>query len=371
MSAIRELRVLWLTLALLVVADFVVEATARTRSKRSSIQPMVDQGTTPARADVLLLGSSRMRPLLADEVSAAAGGATTINLAFNGGGFEGQWSMVERHLTPAVLEASGTRLIVLGSSVVDLNDGYSNAGLAAATWTPADFVAHWFSAGTDAQTRAWLYAHPPCNWSALLRARRKSRIRGVVSSFARRVQATLLGTGRPTPKPKPTTPVDEVVEGVVNNATALKSKHASRLADVPPPTGSPYLAGFRVGGKHVAALREMARYLKAHDVRLAVVHTPVSDWYRNVYRNGELDRYVEALLAAAQAEDFALYLLPPGAHGLEDDDYFRAERAFDGHHLVRRTGRVAFSRSLARQVVTPLLAKPAVTFSDSRIEPLR
>ncbi len=369
LGAIKDLRVLWLAVLLLLGID--IGASHLVAEPKSSTNALVDLGPSGARADVVLLGSSRVRPISAERLSAAANGVSVANLAFNGSGLADYWLMVERHLTPEVLTASGTRLVVLGTSVADLNDRFRNPGVAATTWSFAELLVHWARNGTDYRTTAWLHSNPPCRWSGLLRFRRRGKFRALIRSQGRKFQRWLLQSP-PAAAPPPKSS-DRVVESVLDNATSIEVKGARSFSDIPPPTSGIRLQDYEVGGVHTEALTNMARYFHENGVTLALVHIPVSTWYQNSYGQRELDAYQRILVATARKANLPLFVLRGKSHGLVDDDYFREDGPIDGHHLVQERGRIALAESIGHVVVRPLLVAPSQArgFSAGRVEALR
>lgn len=359
------LRVLWVAAALLIILDVALRPYVFV-DKPDSLSALRAQAAAPAPAPVVLLGSSRFRRVDPADVAAAAPGVRLVNLAFNGGTLVADAALARRYLTPAVLRAGGTRLVVVGTGVLDLNDGYRNAILVPETWGYGDFFAHILERGTDSETRLFLFEQPPVRWSSLLQGYRTNKLRGQIRGFALRL------TGR-MQRARPPADDDEAGGDVLENTQAQEAKGAVSLAEIPQPMTSPYLRDFHVGGRQIAALRDLAGYLREQGVALALVDGPVSDWYAGVYRHGEWAAYREALIAEARALDLPVFFAPKSAYGLVDADYFQPDGRFDGHHIVRREGRAAFARGLATRVFAPLLAEiergARPGFAASRIEP--
>lgn len=354
-AVLWDLRVLWLTVALLLVAEVALRPLVQRGGDRgSSLDALLAHGREPRPAAAVLLGSSRFRRLPAEIVSEAAGGAPVANLAFNAGTWDAEWLLARTWLTPDVLARGGTRIVLLGSGVMDANDGYRNPVIAATLWGPLDFLGHVLANGTDGETRSFLLSRPPARWSGLLTATRRGQLRGVVRGAALRLTAWLGLTPAQAAKSEPR--ADDEADGTTDGAAAAG---ASSLAQVPPPNSSIYLRDFALGGRQTAALRALIRYLRAQGVTPVILHAPVSDWYGAVYTRGEDRAYRALVLQVAREEDVPAVLLDKAAYGLVDDDYFERDGRFDGHHILSERGRAAFARGIGERVVGPLLREIA------------
>lgn len=364
-----ELRVLWLAVLLLLGADLALRPYVFVK-KRASTDALVEFAQQPSDAPVILVGSSRFRIVQAEAVQAASGVPLT-NLSFNGGTAAAELAMIQGYLTPEVLRQAGTKVLLLGTAPMDMNDSYRNAAVVPLTWNTGTLLGHVLDHGTDNETRSFLFIKPPAAWSSLLQGYLSSKIRGAVRDLALRL------TGRLS-APKPSKAPDDGKsakssedDDVLQNRSAVKAKGAKSIENVPPPVSSIYLRNFAVGGRQTEALRSLAGYLRANGVTPVLVHSPVSDWYAEVYLQGEQRAYVTQLKALGAELDVPVFLLPRGAYGLEDADYFRPTR-FDGHHIISETGRVKFSSGLGAQIIKPVLAALAARgkagFELSRFE---
>lgn len=372
MRALSELRVLWWTLVLLGVAEVWLHPHVF-RPHASSLAALEGwSAETPdaAPADVLLIGSSRFRPLDAQTIGQATGlGLRVVNGSFNGGTWEATARLLDRYAPDERLER-GPRLVLIGSGVMDVNDGFQNALVSAQLWTPRDLFAHVWESGTDAHTRAYLFSVPPASTSALATAYQKKLLRAEIRDVALGLMARRgadatgeAGLG------------DEAVErDVLDNAEAQKAaRGVQRLADIPPPVGGPYVRNFHVGGRQTEALRGLVARLRAAGVVPVLVDAPLSDWYRSGMIHGEEAAYLDLLRREGAALDVPVFVLPREAWGLAEADYFVVEGRFDGHHIASAEGRRRFAEGLGRLVVAPLWArlKAGATpgFADSRVEP--
>ena len=212
--------------------------------------------------------------------------------------------------------------------------------------------------GPSADTRAFLYANPPLAWSGLVAVTRNGEARRLIRDFGLRMAGALGRTARPAAPPSaPSSAPPDVVEEVLDNATAQKAPSgALNLADVPPPPLPSSLHDFRTGGKQREALVAMIEHFRAAGVGVALVHSPVSDWFTGALRNGEQTRAVALLREVGQSLDVPVFVRDRAGYGLAEDDYFRRDGGFDGHHLVGRSGRERFSRALGERIAAPLLA---------------
>jgi hypothetical protein len=369
-----RLRVLWLALGLLLALDVTCGLIVGPRTRKTSLDALLNFSAAPRPAAVLLVGNSRFRPVIADLIAEGAG-APAVNLAFNGGGFDASSEASRRFLTAGTLRAAGTRLALIGTGEVDVNDSLGNPILAVAFWDLGDFFRHLLVDGPTVDTRAFLYAHPPLAWSGLVAVTRNGEARRLIRDFGLRVAGVL---GRPTRAAPASTPPatsgQDVVDEVLDNATAQKAPSgAANLADVPPPPLPSSLHDFRTGGKQRDALVAMIEHFRAAGVAVALVHAPVSDWFSGALRNGEQARYVALLREVGQSLDVPVFVGDRAGYGLAEDDYFRRDGGFDGHHLVGRGGRERFSRALGARIAGPLLAALSagepVGFARSELPP--
>lgn len=349
-----RLRVLWLALGILLALDVACGLIVGPRARKTSLDALLNFSAAPRPASVLLLGNSRFRPVMADLIAEGAG-TTAVNLAFNGGGFDASSEAARRFLGAETLRAAGTRLVLIGTGEVDVNDALGNPILAVAFWGVGDFFTHLLLEGPSVDTRAYLYAHPPLAWSGLVAVTRNGEARRLIRDFGLRVAGAL---GRPTRAPAtPSAPAPDVVEEVLDNATSQKAPTgAVNLADIPPPPLPSSLHGFRTGGKQRDALVAMIEHFRSAGVAVALVHAPVSDWFSGALRNGEQARYVALLREVGETLDVPVFVRARVDYDLTEDDYFRRDGGFDGHHLVGRTGRERFSRALGEHIAGPILA---------------
>ena len=321
--ALTRLRVLWLAAALLLVADIALGPHVR-GSSATSLDPVRAQAADPRPAEVVLIGSSRFRRLSPEAISAAAGGVTVVNLSFNGGTFAALDAVIRGCLTPEVLRAGGTRVVLVGSGVMDANDNHTNPVVAGVFWDWGDFFGHLLARGTGAETRSFLFSTPPISWSSLMEAYRRNRLRAAL-------RGALLGH-------------------LASRAT-LETKRAAKsvtgLEQLAPAGTSAYLRRYRTGGRQADALRGIIRYLRGEGVHVVVVHAPVSDWYAGGYRAGEDVLYGELMRRVTGEEGAGLLLFDKGHYGLTDADYFEEGR-YDGHHILSERGRRRFAEGIGR-----------------------
>ncbi|MBU0552931.1 hypothetical protein KKF91_00920 [Myxococcota bacterium] len=357
------LRVLWSAALLLLLVDLALQTDD---ARPSSLAAMSAQAARPQPAEILLLGSSRLRVIDAARVATAAAARGGVNVAFNGGGGIAMRWLAARHLTPEVLKAGETRLLIIGLGALDLNDGAPNP-IIAEGWGVADLLGHVLEHGTDRLTRKFFFDLAPLRRSGLLSSVRNGKLRGRVRAVGLRWMSTL-GLAAPPPPPRRSA----AEEDVLNNATARHAQGAAVIQDVAPPLSSSYLHNLAMGGPQRAALLALVQRLKADGVAVALVHLPVSDWYAHVYDPALRALYLKTLRGLAEAADAPLFLLKKTTCGLSDADYFRADGRFDGHHIISKAGRARFADALGARVAGPILRRldrgEPVGFAHSVIE---
>lgn len=373
MHALAELRVLWLTLLLLGVADLALRGHVfkDAPSSLAALETWSTEAPDTPPTDVMIIGSSRFRPVSAERVAAGATAEPgspalrVVNASFNGG----TWDATARLLdvfAPDERLTRGPRLVLIGSGVMDANDGYKNPMVASRLWGPRDLFAHVFSDGTDEDTRAYLFSVPPASESALLTAYRQKLLRAELRDLALRLTARV-------PAAKPGTLATSSERDVLDNAEAQRAGAGVRgLADVPPPVGGAYVRDFHLGGTQTEALRGLVRRLRAAGAAPVLVDAPLSAWYRSGMIHGEEAAYLAHLRAFAEAEDVPAFALPLAEWGLTEADYFVEAGRFDGHHIASVEGRERFADALGRLVVAPLWARriagEPIGFSAGRLE---
>jgi len=363
-----DLRVLWLTILILVVVDLSLQGMRR--EGPSSLAALQNQAAAPAPAQVMVAGSSRLRFVDLDAVSRAARNAPVVSVAFNGGTLEATDVLTERYLTPAVTEAAGAKLLVLGLGPMDLNDNYENA-IVTDGWNLGHFFGHVWDHGTGPRTRRFLLRSAPVRWSGLFAAVRRGQLRGHLRGIALRWMGALgLGSSAaPAPAPAPSTPTG--VASVVENRSAVSGDGAKSIADVPRPLSSIYLQRFTVGGRQWQRLRRLAERLRRQGVALVLVHTPVSDWYAHVYTPAIWSQYLALLQRAGKELDVPVFVHGKAKYGLVDADYFTGDGRFDGHHIISEAGLTGFGTGIG-EIVSPLLARlnagEAIGFADGHID---
>jgi hypothetical protein len=369
MHALAELRVLWLTLLLLGLADLALRGHVF-KDAPSSLAALETWSAEPPDTpptDVMIIGSSRFRPVQAERVAAGAAaagvsGPRVVNASFNGGTWEATARLLDVFAPDDRLQR-GPRLVLIGCGVMDANDGYRNPMVASRLWGPSDLFAHVWETGTDEDTRAYLFSVPPASESALLTAYRQKLLRAEVRDLALRLTA----------RAKPAETAQTAERDVLDNAEAQRAgADVAGLADIPPPVGGAYVRDFHLGGSQTEALRSLVRRLRAAGVTPVLVDAPLSAWYRSGMIHGEEAAYLAYLRAFAEAEDVPAFALPLSEWGLGEADYFVKAGRFDGHHIASVEGRQRFAEALGRKVVAPLWARiragETPGFADGRLE---
>ena len=342
-ALIGRLRVLWLALALVAIVDISLPSLPGTTT--SSLDPMRAFAERVDSSEVILVGSSRTRFLAEKHLSAPANGLSTANLSFNGGSVEAMSQLIFRFLADATVKRSGVKLLVLAVGPMDLNDARKNP-IVVETWSIGNAAMDAWQHGLNVRTRTFLRRKTPLQYSKILEYLRRGQLRTKLRDFA------LAMSGRLGLSQKQEAKSDtKVSEQVIGQRQAGK---ATSLGEVPPPTNPATLRNFKVGGAQYAALKALVKRMRALGVTVALVHTPVSDWFSQVYSPELWSDYVMLLRQIKDELGVPVMVLPKDSFGLSDADYFTTAGGFDGHHVLSDQGRARFAVGVRTEVVEPI-----------------
>ena len=256
------------------------------------------------------------------------------------------------------------RLLVIAIGPMDVNDARKNP-VVVETWTLGDVGLDLWQHGLNVRTRTFLRRKTPLKYSRILEHLRRGQLRTRLRDI---FMGSSIGRKQATVDLEASTTKTASIDTLGGQGAGT----AQRLSEVPPPTNPATLRNFSVGQQQFNALRNLVTNMRTAHVQVVVVHTPVSDWFAQVYSETLWHDYMVFLNRVSAELAVPVMLLPMAAYGLTDEDYFHRKGRFDGHHVLSENGRTAFAKGLLRHVIQPahdrLKAGLKVDASMSRFE---